>query len=95
MVTEKTKEEKKLAIDYGALIIKGDNNEPAITKDSAADKAGLKEGDIILYFGGKKVDSNNPLARLIQERRPKETVVLRILRDDREIELNLVLGERS
>jgi len=45
---------------YGALIT-------TIVKDSPADKAGLKKGDLITELGGKKLDSSRLLSRRIAE----------------------------
>ena len=61
IITAAIKEAKKLPFDYGALIIKGDLGEPGIALDSPAAKTGLKEGDIILEFGGYKIDRDHPL----------------------------------
>jgi len=94
LVTKAIAETNKLPVDYGALITGGDNkNEPAIAADSAADKAGLKEGDIILELNRARVDENNPLAKTISKYRPGDTVVLKILRDEKEMVFNVVLGE--
>jgi len=60
-ITAAIKEAKKLPFDYGALISKGDLGEPGIVTDSPAAKIGLKEGDIILEFGGYKIDRDQPL----------------------------------
>jgi len=51
----------KLPVDYGALIVRETFGEPAVVKGSAADKAGLKEYDIILEFGGQKITPDNLL----------------------------------
>jgi len=94
LVTKAIAETNKLPVDYGALIAKGDNaNEPAISPDSAADKAGLKEGDIILELNGAKINETNTLAKLISKYNPGETIVLKILRDGKEMMVNVVLGE--
>jgi serine protease Do len=94
LVTEAIAESNKLPVDYGALITKGDNaNEPAISPNSAADKAGLKEGDIILELNRTKISETNTLTKLISKYNPGETIVLKILRDGKEITVNVVLGE--
>lgn len=94
LVTKAIAETNKLPVDYGALITKGDNaNEPAISPDSAADKAGLKEGDIILELNGTKINETNTLTKLISKYNPGETIVLKILRDGKEMTVNVVLGE--
>lgn len=94
MVDEEIAKTYKLSVNYGALILKGDNaDEPAITKGSAAEKAGLKEKDVILELNNKKADKENTLSRLIQDYNPGDTVSLKVLRDGKEITVSAVLGE--
>jgi hypothetical protein len=95
VINEKVKAEKNLTVDYGVLILRGDNGEPAITADSAADKAGLKEGDIILEFDGQKIDAENSLAKIVSNYNPGDRITLKILRDGREANIEVILGERG
>jgi len=93
IVTDQIQKENNLPVNYGAWIIKGPKGEPAIFPGSAAEKAGLKEGDIILEFNGEKITSNNPLAKIITKYQPGDKVSLKILRESKEITLEAVLGE--
>lgn len=87
-------EEKKLSVNYGALIIKGtSSSDPAIVSGSPAEKAGLKEGDIILEMGGEKITKDNALSKIISKYNPYDSVDLKILRDKEELIIPLVLGE--
>jgi len=95
MVDEQVKKEYDLQINYGALILAGENQEPAITPDSAAEKAGLKENDIIIEFNGEKITTENPVSKIIQKYNPGDKVVLKIMRDNNEMDLEATLGERS
>ena len=92
-VTSQVKEEKKLSVDYGALLIT-DGGQPSVIKGSPAEKAGLKEGDIVLEFGGTRVDKNNNLAKLISQKRIGDKVGLKVLRDGKEINVEVELAER-
>ncbi|MEK7566992.1 MAG: trypsin-like peptidase domain-containing protein [Patescibacteria group bacterium] len=92
-VTPQVKEEKKLSVDYGALLITSEG-QTAVTNGSPAQKAGLKEGDIILEFGGVKVDKNNNLAKLISQKRVGDKVGLKVLRDGKERIIEVELAER-
>lgn len=95
LITPQLKDEKKLAVDYGALIIKGSNdNEPAITPNSPAEKAGIKENDIILEADGQKIDKDHTLAKIVQNHNIGDTMRLKVLRDSKEMEIKVVLGER-
>ncbi|MCK4781609.1 trypsin-like peptidase domain-containing protein [Candidatus Parcubacteria bacterium] len=89
--------------DYGVLIVRGDGpKELAITPGSAADKAGLREDDIILEFNNEKITLENSLGKIIQEYQPGDKIVLKILRParnaggkDKEKIVSVILGERS
>ena len=95
LITEAIKEKNNLPVDYGAWVTKGDQGEPAVTSGSAAEKAGLKNEDIILEFNGEKITTDNSLAKIITKYNPGEKVVLKILRDKKEKTIEVVLGERS
>lgn len=84
-----------LAVDYGALIQKSDNCPHAIFPDSAAEKAGLKVGDIILEWDGEKLFPENSLGKVIQEYNPGDKISLKILRNGQEKIIEAILGERS
>ncbi|MBI2049996.1 MAG: trypsin-like peptidase domain-containing protein [Candidatus Staskawiczbacteria bacterium] len=95
VINEQIKEENDLPVDYGAWVRKGENGELAVTKDSAADKAGIKSGDIILEFNGEQITQNNSMAKIITKYNPGDKVVLKVLRDGKELNIDVVLGERS
>ena len=94
LVDEVIKEKYGLSVDYGALVLRGDNGEAAITKGSAAEKAGIKEKDVILELNGRRVSKANSMAGMIQQHSPGDTVTVKILRSGEEITLEAVLGER-
>ena len=94
LVDEKVKEEYELTIDYGVLIIDGGPKQPAITSGSPAEKAALKERDIVLEINGEKIDTKNTLAKIIVKYNPGEEVTLKVLRDDQQLEIKLTLTER-
>lgn len=92
MINKTIQEENNLPVDYGAWI----NNRGglSIEPNSAADKAGLRNNDIILEFNSQKLDSNNPLARVILRYYPGDRVSLKVLRNREEIIIEAILGER-
>jgi serine protease Do len=73
-VTPALAKEFKLKDTKGALI--GD-----VVPKGPADKAGLKEGDVVLDYDGKKVTDSRHLKLTVGETKPGTTVPLRILRD--------------
>lgn len=95
LVNEEIKKEHNLPLNYGALILKGKNRESAIAENSAAEKAGLKEKDLILEFNGQKISKKNTLSSIIAKLSPGEKVALKIWRNGSQIDVEVVLGERS
>jgi len=95
LVNETIKQEKNLKYDYGALIVRGDNGEPAIVPGSSAEKAGLKEGDVILEFNNEKITPDNSLAKIISKYNPGDKVSLKILRNGKIFTVEVILGERE
>lgn len=94
-ITDALAKKENLPVTYGAWVRPGPNGEAAVTPGSAADKAGMRDGDIILEFNGERVTPDNSLAKLIQKYNPKDTVVVKILREGVEKILQVTLGERS
>jgi len=87
-------EKHKLPVDYGALIVRERLGEEPIIKGSAAEKANLKEYDIILNCQGEKITEKNPLANLLQKCKIEEEIILRILRNKKEINVKVKLEEK-
>jgi len=56
----------------------------SITKESAAEKAGLKENDIITKIDDTKIDSPDELSATIKKHKPGEKVTVTYLRDKKE-----------
>jgi len=71
----------------------------ALVSDVIADgpgaRAGLKKDDIIVRWNGQPVDSASQLARHRRETPAGRTVRLGLVRDGREMEVDLKLGERE
>ena len=78
----------------GALV-KGDTNSFAVEPNSPAEKAGIKEGDIITKVDGTVLDDTNTLASVIAQKNPGDTVTLTIIRDGKEMSLSVTLGENK
>lgn len=65
-----------------------------VVKRTAAEKAGIKEDDIILSIDGQKLERMCELRRYIYTKKPKDEVTLKILRNNREIEMKVILNKR-
>jgi len=68
---------KQFGVDHGALITD-------VTKDSAADKAGLIRGDVIVEYNGKPLRTGSDLPRMVAVTKPGTDVTLKIVRDQKE-----------
>jgi len=94
LINEEIATKNNLAINYGALIVRGENSsELAIIPGSPADKANLRENDIILEIDGQKIDSDNSLAKIIQKYSPNDEMKLKIWRQGEEKEVVVKLEE--
>ena len=93
--------EMSLAADYGLLIVQA-------VPGGAADRAGLRGGteraylgnipimiggDLIVAVDGKKIESQQTLAQVMNAHRAGDTVKVTIYRGKNKIDLNVVLGE--
>jgi serine protease Do len=66
----------------------------SVEPGSPAEKAGIKEGDVVRKFNGQKVESWEQLVAMVTETNPGTTVSVDLIRDGRPLTLELKLGER-
>lgn len=90
-LTPSIAKEKKLDVTHGALISSSKNNS-AIIPDSAGDKAGLKENDIITAINGVEIGVAGSLSSLIGEYSVGDTVELTIVRNNKTENIKLTLA---
>ncbi len=95
LINKQVAEKNKLPVDYGALILRQTLGESAVVKGSAADKAGLKEFDIILECQKEKITDKNPLANILQKFKIGEEIFLKVLRNGKKIIIKMKLGEKK
>ena len=84
-VTKEIAEIKKLEKAEGALVA-------SVSEKSPADKAGVKAGDIILEFDGKRIDTMRTLPKLVAQTKVGKKVKLKIWRSQKLISKNVILG---
>jgi serine protease Do len=65
-----------------------------VTKESAAEKAGLQKNDIITKVGEENISDPAKLAEIIGSKKPKEKVKLYYTRDRKKANAQVTLGER-
>ncbi len=95
LVDDAIKEKYKLSVDYGAYVLISTSGEKAVIKDSGADKAGIKEKDVILKVNGEKITKDNSMSKIIQKYFPGDKVILKVSRADKEMDIEVTLGERN
>jgi len=65
----------------------------SITKQSAAEKSGLKEGDIITKVDDKEIETPDDLSDIIQDHKPGDKVTVTFIRDKKEQKVTAELGK--
>ena len=84
-VTKEIADVEKLKKPSGALIA-------SVGEGSPADKAGLKEGDIVLEFDGKEIETMRQLPKVVAATAVGKSVELKIWRNKKLITKRLTLG---
>ncbi len=84
-VTKEIAEAVELKKAEGALVA-------SVGEKSPADKAGIKAGDIILEFDGKKIDTMRTLPKVVANTKVGKTVKLKVWRNKNLITKSLKLG---
>lgn len=86
-ITPELAESFKLDKAEGSLIA-------GILRDSPADAAGLKPGDILVSINGNRVTDSESMLNLIAVLQPKQKATLGIVRTGKLIEVELLVGKR-
>lgn len=82
-----------LTLTSGAYISESaDPNSPSIIPDGPADKAGLKQRDIITAINNTKIDQSHSLSSLLGTHQPGDKIKLTIVRDGKTLHINATLG---
>lgn len=93
-ITAEFAKEYNLPVNAGAYLYSA-SSYSAILKDSPAAKAGLRDKDIITAVNGVKVGAAGSLSSLVGEYKPGDTVQLTVIREGKEIAVNVELGAYS
>ncbi|MBI4335192.1 MAG: Do family serine endopeptidase [Candidatus Omnitrophica bacterium] len=76
-----------LAEKTGALV-------SSVIKDSPGQKAGIKEGDVIISIDGVKIKSVRDVLRIVGMKKPGEKAEVMIFRDKKGVLIPVIVGER-
>ncbi|MBL8383902.1 MAG: Do family serine endopeptidase [Burkholderiales bacterium] len=85
-VTKDVAESLGLKAPAGAVVEK-------VLPNTAAERAGLREGDVILRFDGKPVEKHTDLPRIVGNTKPGQKVQVQVWRNGAAREIALTLGE--
>jgi serine protease Do len=85
-LTKELAQSFKLDAPVGAVTVN-------VEKGSPAESAGLRVGDVILSYNGKKIEDPNELPRLVAATKPGEKATLEIWRNGRREQLAATVGE--
>lgn len=83
-VDGKLAKEKDLSVTSGAFISK-------VNENSAAERAGIKDGDVIVAVEGKKVSNVSEVQEIISRKRPGDEVQVKVNREGKEKEFKVIL----
>ena len=89
-ITPDVAKEFSLNVSEGAYV-RGGEGSAAVVSDSPADKAGLRENDIILKVNDENVGENGGLGSLVAAYAPGETIELTIKRGNDTRTVNVTL----
>jgi serine protease Do len=87
-ITDDMQQNLKLKNRQGALV-------GEVFTGDAADKAGIKIGDVVLEIAGQKVKDNRELGRIVATLHVGSKVNVKVFRDGKEIILPIVIAERK
>ena len=94
MLNKKMKSQYSLPVDYGALVVRDHRpHTVAVVPNSPADKAGVKENDIVVELNGEKIGKD--LSDMLQKCKAGEEIELTVFRKDKELKLKTTLEERK
>lgn len=96
LINRELQKRNNLPVDYGALVVSEDMpGDKAIILGSPADKAGILEFDVILECQKQKITSQNPLEDILRKQETNKEIVLKVLRNKKELILKTVLKEKD
>jgi len=84
-VTDEIADVEKLGEPRGALVA-------SVAEKSPSDKAGIKDGDIILEFNGTKINEMKEIPKIVAQTEVGKTVDVKVWRNKKEITKKIKLG---
>ncbi len=94
-IDENLKDKMKLPVSYGALIMSETPHDHGVLSKGPAEKAGIKEKDIILECNDQKIDREHPIQDVLENLAVGDKVNLLILRGIKKFNVQIALAERK
>ncbi len=95
MIDDKLKDKMGLPVNYGALVVGESPHDHGVVAGSPAEKAGIREKDIVLEFNAKKLDRDHPIQDFLEDMNVGEKVELLVMRGGKQFKVNAALAERK
>ncbi len=86
-ITPELAESFKLSVAEGSLIA-------GVLRNSPADAAGIKAGDVLLAINGRVVTDSSGMLNIIAVLKPNEKAILTVVRLGQEIKIPVIIGKR-
>ena len=94
LLTKEMKQKLGAPTDYGALVLSEGGGGHAVIKGSGADKAGIRERDIILEVNGTRITEKTTLEDILEKASIGDRLKVKYIRGTGHDECEILLGER-
>lgn len=96
MINKKLRKQYNLPTESGALVVRDHTpRSVAVVRNSPAEKAGIKENDIVLELNDQKLTEQSDFSDMLQKFKVGEEINLTVLRNGKELKLKTTLEERK
>jgi len=96
MLNKELQNKYSLPTDFGAMVIRDHTpGSVAIVKNSPAEKAGVKENDVILELNGEKLTEQSDFSDMLQKCKVGEEIEMTVFRKNDKLKLKTILEERK
>lgn len=94
-IDKNLKEKMDLPVDYGAIVVGKKGTYEAVLKNSPADKAGIKEGDIVIECNGQKITNAKNIQDVLESMNIGEIMKMKLFRKGKPMEVSIKLSKRK